>query len=85
VQDVKILLRGIGFLIGIASAVLLFLVDMWSLVLLAADYGIMWAFIAFVVVPAQIFVPFLVGTWIPALALTATTFLGFAIVAATEE
>jgi len=81
----KVLLRGFGYLLGIASAIALFLVDMWSLVLLASEYGIFWAFVAFFVVPAQAFVPFLVGTWIPAIVLVITTFVGFAIVAATED
>jgi hypothetical protein len=56
---------------------LLFLLDMFSLVLLAGTYGIGWAFIAFFVVPAQILVPFLVGTWLPMLVLIALGFLGF--------
>jgi hypothetical protein len=55
---------------------LLFLLDMFSLVLLAGMYGIGWAFVAFFVVPAQLFVPFLVGTWLPMLALMAILLLG---------
>jgi len=55
---------------------LLFLLDMFSLVLLAGIYGIGWAFVAFFVVPAQLFVPFLVGTWLPMLVLMAILFLG---------
>ena len=81
----KPLFRAVGYLIGLASAVSLFLLDMWSLVLLASEYGLFWAFAAFFVVPAQIFVPFLVGTWLPAIILTVTTFVGFGIVAATED
>ena len=81
----KVLFRGVGYLIGVASAIALFLLDMWSLVLLASEYGIFWAFVAFFVVPAQAFVPFLVGTWLPALVLVVTTIVGFGIVAATED
>ena len=55
---------------------LLFILDMFSLVLLAGMYGIGWAFISFFVVPAQLLVPFLVGTWMPMLVLMALTFFG---------
>lgn len=65
-----------GKMIAYASMFLLFLLDMYSLVLLAATYGIGWAFISFFVVPAQVFVPFLVGTWMPMLVLVAILFAG---------
>jgi hypothetical protein len=81
----KILFRGVGYLVGFASAISLFLLDMWSLVLLASEYGLIWAIAAFFMVPAQIFVPFLVGTWLPAIILAITTFVGFGIVAATDD
>lgn len=84
-EVMKMLLRGFGYLIGFASAISLFLLDMWSLILLASEYGLLWAFVAFFVIPAQVFVPFLVGTWIPAIALTITTFLGFGLVVVAED
>ena len=65
-----------GKLIAYSSMFLLFLLDMYSLVLLAGIYGIGWAFISFFVVPAQVIVPFLVGTWMPMLVLTAIVFAG---------
>lgn len=65
-----------GKVIAYSSIFLLVLLDMFSLVLLAGTYGIGWAFISFFVVPAQLFVPFLVGTWIPMLALMAIVFVG---------
>jgi len=55
---------------------LLFILDLYSLVLLAGTYGIGWAFIAFFIVPAQVIVPFLVGTWMPMLVLLALAFAG---------
>ena len=55
---------------------LLFLLDMFSLVLVAGMYGVGWAFVAFIVVPAQLLVPFLVGTWLPMLVLMAVLFFG---------
>ncbi len=66
-----------GKLLVFVSMFLLFLLDMFSLVLLAGMYGVGWAFVAFFVVPAQLLVPFLVGTWLPMLALMAILFLGF--------
>jgi hypothetical protein len=81
----KSLLKFAGYLVGGGSAILLFLLDMYSLTLLAGSYGIGWAFAAFLIVPAQALVPFLVGTWIPALILIVTTFLGFALLAVAED
>jgi hypothetical protein len=66
-----------GKLLVYVSMFLLFILDMFSLVLLAGIYGIGWAFVAFFIVPAQLLVPFLVGTWAPMLALIAMAFLGF--------
>jgi hypothetical protein len=66
-----------GKLLVYVSLFLLFILDMLSLVLLGGIYGIGWAFVAFFVVPAQLLVPFLVGTWMPMLALMALAFLGF--------
>jgi hypothetical protein len=66
-----------GKLLVYVSMFLLFLLDMFSLVLLAGMYGVGWAFVAFFVVPAQLLVPFLVGTWLPMLVLIAVGFLGF--------
>ena len=65
-----------GKLIAYTSMFLLLILDMYSLLLLAGIYGIGWAFISFFIVPAQVFVPFLVGTWIPMLALMAIAFAG---------
>ena len=65
-----------GKIIAYMSLFLLFLLDMYSLVLLAGTYGIGWAFISFFVVPAQVLVPFLVGTWMPMLVLMAIVFAG---------
>jgi hypothetical protein len=65
-----------GKLIAFSSIFLLFLLDMFSLVLLAGTYGLGWALISFFIVPAQLFVPFLVGTWAPMLVLMAFAFLG---------
>ncbi len=58
------------------SLFLLFILDMFSLLLLAGTYGIGWAFISFFIIPAQVFVPFLVGTWMPMLVLMAIAFTG---------
>ncbi len=65
-----------GKLIAYSSMFLLFILDLYSLVLLAGTYGIGWAFIAFFIVPAQVIVPFLVGTWMPMLVLLALAFAG---------
>ena len=65
-----------GKVIAYTSMFLLFLLDIYSLMLLAGTYGMGWAFISFFVVPAQVFVPFLVGTWIPMLVLMAIAFAG---------
>lgn len=65
-----------GKLIAYAAMFLLFLLDMFSLVLVAGIYGVGWAFVAFIVVPAQLLVPFLVGTWLPMLVLMAVLFFG---------
>ena len=66
-----------GKLLVYVSMFLLFLLDMFSLVLLAGMYGVGWALVAFFAVPAQLLVPFLVGTWLPMLVLIAVGFLGF--------
>jgi len=66
----------VGKLIAYSSMFLLFILDLYSLVLLAGTYGIGWAFIAFFIVPAQVIVPFLVGTWMPMLVLLALAFAG---------
>ena len=65
-----------GKLLAYAAMFLLFLLDMYSLVLVAGIYGIGWAFVAFIAVPAQLLVPFLVGTWSPMLVLMAVLFFG---------
>jgi hypothetical protein len=65
-----------GKLIAYSSIFVLFILDIFSLILLAGTYGIGWAFAAFFLVPAQLFVPFLVGTWLPMLVLMAILFLG---------
>lgn len=58
------------------SGVALFIVDMFSLYALNLQHGLMWAVIAFFVIPLQILVPFLVGTWPIAVILTTIFFLG---------
>jgi hypothetical protein len=65
-----------GKLMIYTSLFLLFILDMFSLLLLAGTYGIGWAFISFFIIPAQVFVPFLVGTWMPMLVLMAIAFTG---------
>ena len=65
-----------GKLLAYTAIFLLFILDMFSLVLVAGLYGVGWAFISFFVVPAQLLVPFLVGTWIPMLILMAIAFFG---------
>ena len=65
-----------GKAIAYTSIFLLFILDMFSLVLLAGLYGIGWAFVSLFVVPSQLFVPFLVGTWMPMLILMAIAFFG---------
>jgi len=65
-----------GKLIAYTAIFLLFILDMFSLVLVAGLYGVGWAFVSFFVVPAQLFVPFLVGTWMPMLILMAIAFFG---------
>jgi len=66
-----------GKVIAISSMILFVILDIFSLVLLAGTYGLGWAFVSLFVVPSQLFVPFLVGTWIPMLILIATGFFGF--------
>lgn len=68
-----------GKIIIYTSMFFLFLLDIYSLVLLAGIYGIGWAFFSFFVIPAQILVPFFVGTWIPMLVLMALAFAGVAL------
>ena len=65
-----------GKLIAYPAIFLLFILDMFSLVLVAGLYGVGWAFVSFFVVPAQLFVPFLVGTWMPMLILMVIAFFG---------
>ena len=65
-----------GKLIAFTAIFLLFILDMYSLVLVAGFYGVGWAFVSFFIVPAQLFVPFLVGTWMPMLILMAIAFFG---------
>lgn len=65
-----------GKMITYTSMFLLFLLDMYSLALLAGTYGIGWALISFLIIPAQLLVPFLVGTWLPMLVLMAIAFAG---------
>ena len=60
----------------VVSGFLLFILDMLSLYQLNLLYGVGWAFAAFFIVPAQIFVPFLVGTWVPMIILAAIFFFG---------
>lgn len=65
-----------GKLLAYSSMFLLFLLDLYSLALLAGVHGLGWALVSFFIVPAQILVPFIVGTWIPMLVLMAIAFLG---------
>jgi len=65
-----------GKLIAYTAMFLLFILDMFSLFLVAGLYGVGWAFVSFFVVPAQLLVPFLVGTWVPMLILMAIAFFG---------
>jgi len=65
-----------GSLLMFISGVLFFILDMLSLYLLNLMYGIGVAFAAFFIVPAQIFVPFVVGTWLPMLILAGVFFFG---------
>jgi hypothetical protein len=65
-----------GKLLTFVAGVALFIVDMLSLYLLNLEHGLIWAVVAFFVIPLQVFVPFLVGTWHIALLLTGVFFLG---------
>jgi hypothetical protein len=65
-----------GKLLVLLSGFALFVVDMFSLYLLNLEHGLIWAVTAFFVIPLQVLVPFLVGTWHIALVLTAVFFLG---------
>jgi hypothetical protein len=65
-----------GNFIMLVSGVLFFVLDMLSLYQLNLMYGIFWAVAAFFIVPAQIFVPFIVGTWFPMLVLAGLFFFG---------
>ena len=65
-----------GQLIMYIAGFALFVVDMLSLYALNLEHGLMWAVVAFFVVPLQVLVPFLVGTWPAAIAFTALFFLG---------
>jgi hypothetical protein len=69
----------LGKLVFIVAAFAFFILDLYSLVLLAEKYGLLSALIAFIIVPAQILVPFLVGTWIPMLLLLIIGFGGFVV------
>jgi hypothetical protein len=68
-----------GKLIMGISGVALFIVDLLSLYAFNLEYGLSAALAAFFIVPAQFFVPFFVGTWPIALALTALFFIGLLI------
>lgn len=81
----RALLGVIGYPLAFGSSIALFLVDMYSLFLLSLKYGLLWAVAAFLFVPAQVFVPFLVGTWLIAIVLVITTFIGFALIAVKDE
>lgn len=65
-----------GKVLMFLSGISLFIVDMLSLYALNLEHGFIWAVIAFFIVPLQVLVPFLVGTWPVALVLTAFFFLG---------
>jgi hypothetical protein len=66
----------VGKVLMVLSGIALFIVDMLSLYALNLEHGLIWAVVAFFVIPLQIFVPFLVGTWPIALLLTGVFFLG---------
>ena len=65
-----------GKVLMVLSGIALFIVDMLSLYALNLEHGLIWAVVAFFVIPLQIFVPFLVGTWHIALLLMGVFFLG---------
>lgn len=65
-----------GKFLMLISTIALFIIDLLSLYALNLQHGIFWAIVAFFVVPLQLFVPFLVGTWPAAIAFAALLFLG---------
>lgn len=65
-----------GKLLMVVSMIALFIIDLLSLYALNLEYGIFWAVVAFFIVPLQLFVPFLVGTWPAALVFGGLLFLG---------
>lgn len=66
---------GLGlYWIGVVATLI---VDLFSLLLLADQEGIGWALAAFIFIPAQLFVPFYVGTWHLALGTIAISFVGY--------
>jgi hypothetical protein len=65
-----------GSLLMFISGGLLFILDMLSLYQFNLMYGIWAAIVAFFIVPLQIFVPFIVGTWFPMLILAGVFFFG---------
>ena len=65
-----------GKFLMFVSMIALFVIDLLSLYALNLQHGIFWAIVAFFVIPLQIFVPFLVGTWPAAIAFAALLFLG---------
>jgi hypothetical protein len=67
------MMGGILFALGAFG---LFVLDIYSLYLVLIQYGLSWALAAFFIVPLQVFVPFLVGTWPYALIALAVMILG---------
>jgi hypothetical protein len=60
-EGLKLKTLGMGlYWIGVIATLI---VDFFSLSLLASQEGIGWAIAAFLFIPAQLFVPFYVGTW----------------------
>jgi hypothetical protein len=75
VKGVALKSVGLGlYWIGVVATLV---VDLFSLLLLAGQEGIGWALAAFIFIPAQLFVPFYVGTWHLALGAIAISFVGY--------
>ena len=65
-----------GKVLMVLSGIALFIVDMLSLYALNLEHGLIWAVVAFFVIPLQVFVPFIVGTWPAMIIFAVLLFLG---------
>jgi hypothetical protein len=74
-----VVVKTVGFGLYWIGVIATLIVDFFSLLLLASQEGIGWAIAAFIFIPAQLFVPFYVGTWHLALGALLILFIGAAL------